>query len=212
MRKAHLTGILVVLCLWLMAPGAALAGWYAGAGAGNTDSAQNFAFDFPPSSESDDSGLGWGVFGGYDFGPTFALEINYGDLGDDYEMINILGDDERIRMDVAEIDATVIGRIKVHDRTRFFGRLGLAFWDAELAYSEPGFSSSDSDTDFDAVLGLGFEWQVADILGIRFEWKQYQNVGDEVKTDLPSATGGRLQINGTDISILGVAAAFRIGS
>lgn len=201
---------LLVLVSALLAAGTARADWYAGADVGATDGTSETGFDLLPVSETDDSGFAWSVFGAYGFGPSLALEFGYADLGDDYEARNIFGNGETTKWSATSYHVTLIGRVKVHERAHLFGRLGVAYWDVELSYAEPGFDSSACDTDADALLGAGFEWGIGRSLGLRFEWKQFQNLGDEVKTDLPAA-GDRLKLNGRDVSEVGVGLRYRFG-
>jgi OOP family OmpA-OmpF porin len=199
-----------MLMLVLLSSSLAQAEWYAGAKVGTSNMDLDAGFDFPPNTETDDSAdLTWNLFGGYNFTPKFGLEFGYGDLGDEYDLFNSFGRDEKITLDASILYVTLIGRIKVHDRVDLFSRLGVAYWDAGLDYVESGFSSSDSDADVDPVIGLGFEWHINKVIDFRFEWEQFQNVGDEVKTALPSTTGVRLELNGHDISVLGIGVTYR---
>jgi len=201
----------ILLVPALLAAGPARADWYVGADVGATDATSESGFDVLPGSETDDSGFAWSVFGGYGFGPSLALELGYVDLGDDYEARNIFGNGETTKWSAEAVQVALIGRLKVHDRVQLFGRLGVTYWDVELSYREPGFHSSDCDTDVDAVVGGGFEWELGSAFGLRFEWRQLQNLGDEVKTGLPPATGSRLKLNGRDVSVLGVGVTYTFG-
>ena len=185
----------------------AYAQWYIGGALAQAESDQGVGFDILPNSETDDStDIAWKLFAGYDFSSTFAVEFGYSDLGDEYTTFNIFGNNERTRMEVGAIHATLVGRAKVHNQVDVFGRLGLAYWNVDLDYTEPGFSSSGSDNDLDLVVGLGFAWHLNEVVGVRFEWEQFQNVGDEVKTDLPS--GNRLQLRGQDINVLAIGVTY----
>jgi len=84
----------------------------------------------------------------------------------------------------------------------------INYWNTDLDYTEPGFSSSGDDSGIDPVVGLGFEFTPADNLGIRFEWEQFQNVGDGTKTSL-GAGAGNLELNGHDVNIIGIGVTYK---
>ena len=206
--SAALSGLFVSLVVSV--PSIASAQWYAGAKVATATMDLKVGFDTLPATETDDSAdVTWGVFGGYSLSPGLALEAGYDDLGSDYDLRNTLGRSEKIVVDARAVSLTLLGRVKVHERVQMLGRLGIAYWNAELSYTEPGFGSSGSDGDVDPVVGLGFEWSVTDAVGIRFEWQLFQNIGDEVKTNLPPATGARLQLNGSDVSLLAISTLYR---
>jgi len=52
-----------------------------------------------------------------------------------------------------------------------YGKLGLAKWDGDVKYSEPGFSGSDSDSGTDIYFGVGLEKALDSQSAFRFEWE-----------------------------------------
>jgi OOP family OmpA-OmpF porin len=197
----------LVFYLFLPITNMAKAQWYVGGGLTQAEADQGLGFDRPPITETDDSTeIAWKLVAGYDFSPTFAMEFTYSDLGDEFTTFNIFGNNEKTEMDVTAIYTTIIGRNQVYDGVDFFGRIGLAFWKVDLDYTEAGFDSNDSDNDLDLVVGLGFAWHLTDLVVLRTEWEQFQNVGDEVKTNTPS--GSRLELNGQDFNVLGIGLTY----
>ena len=197
----------LIFYLFFSTTNSANAQWYVGGALTQAESDQGVGFDRPPITETDDSTeIAWKLVAGYDFSPTFAMEFTYSDLGDEFTTFNILGNDEKTEMDVSAISAAIIGRNEVYDRVYIFGRFGLAFWKVDLDYSESGFNSNDSDNDLDLVVGLGFAWHLTELVTLRIEWEQFQNVGDEVKTNIPSSA--RLELNGQDINVLAIGLTY----
>jgi OOP family OmpA-OmpF porin len=175
--------------------------WYLGVELGETDTELDIGPDFPPSFESTDDDTAWKLFAGFKFNPNFAIEAGYGDLGE-YEWKDNSAD-EKINMQFTAFYATFVGWVPVGDSVKLFGRLGYAYWSADLDYKESGFSSSGDNDDFDPVVGLGFEYQPAKQIGVRFEWEQFQNVGDETSTTLGPGSA-KIELNGQDINVVGI--------
>ncbi|MEJ2453490.1 MAG: outer membrane beta-barrel protein [Candidatus Thiodiazotropha sp.] len=202
--KRYLKHILLLSAAGLFIPTIALSQWYIGAEVGQTDTELDVGPDFPADFVSTDDDTAYKVFAGYNVSSNFAAEFGYGDLGE-YN-INDLG--SQVDLEFTAWYATLIGRVQIADRWKMFGRLGYAYWDTDLSYTEPGFSSSGSDTGFDPVLGLGFLYSPTDMLDIRFEWEQFQNVGDEVATSLGTGLGN-IELNGHDVNVVGIGVTYR---
>lgn len=198
---------LFVIALW---PCAAQGQWYIGAEVAQAESDQAIPFDFPPDTETDDSAdSAWKLFAGYRFAPHFAGELGYADLGEDYTTFNVLGSGEKTTMIVSALYASLVGTVSVSPKVDLLGRVGLAYWDVELEYEEGAFFDSGSDNDVDLLVGLGFVWNLSRALDLRFEWEQFQNVGDEVKADLPGPGNQRIELNGQDINVWGVSLTYQ---
>jgi OmpA-OmpF porin, OOP family len=202
--KRYFKHILLLSAAGMIIPSIALSQWYIGAEVGQTDTELDVGPDFPADFVSTDDDTAFKVFAGYNVSSNFAAEFGYGDLGE-YN-INDLG--SQVDLEFTAWYATLIGRVQIADRWKMFGRLGYAYWDTDLSYTEPGFSSSDSDTGFDPVLGLGFLYSPTDMLDIRFEWEQFQNVGDEVATSLGTGLGN-IELNGHDVNVVGIGVTYR---
>lgn len=190
----------VLFAASVCAPSLANAQLYIGAEVGETDTELDLGPDFPPSFESSDDDTAFKLFAGFKFSPNFALEVGYGDLGE-YDWKDDAG--EKLKMEFTAFYATLVGWVPVSDQVKLFGRLGYAYWSADIDYKEPGFSSSGDNDDFDPVVGLGFEYQPNKQIGIRFEWEQFQNVGDETSTSFGPGFG-KYELNGQDINVLGI--------
>lgn len=188
----------------LLIPSFASSQWYIGAEIGQTDTELDVGPDFPTTFTSSDDDTAYKVFAGYDISPNFAAEFGYGDLGD-YN-INDAGD--QVDIEFAAWYATLIGRVQIANQWKMFGRLGYAYWDTDVKYTETGFSSSGSDNGFDPVVGLGFQYSPSDVFDIRFEWEQFQNVGDKASTSLGAGLGD-IELNGHDVNVVGIGITYR---
>lgn len=200
------TALAIITVMGLMLPASVYAQLYIGAEIGQADTELDEGADNPPDYTSSDSDTAWKVFAGYNYSSNFAAELGYGDLGDYDIKDNTNG--AQADLNFTAWYATFIGRVQIHDRWKLFGRLGFAYWNTDLDYTEPGFSSSGDDSGIDPVVGLGFEFTPADNLGIRFEWEQFQNVGDGTKTSL-GAGAGNLELNGHDVNIIGIGVTYK---
>ncbi len=202
--KRYLKHILLLSAAGLFIPSSAYSQWYIGAEVGQTDTELDVGPDFPAGFISTDDDTAYKLFAGYNVSSNFAAEVGYGDLGE----YNINDAGNQVDLEFAAWYATLVGRVQIADRWKMFGRLGYAYWDTDLSYTEPGFSSSGSDTGFDPVIGLGFQYSPTDMFDIRFEWEQFQNVGDEVATSLGAGLGN-IELNGHDVNVVGIGITYR---
>ena len=85
----------------------------------------------------------------------------------------------------------------------------MAYWDADMRYTNFSVSDSGSDNGLDPKIGLGFEYDFpSNPLLLRFEWEQYQNVGEGTKAQLVPGTTN-LELNGQDINSLGLSLQYQ---
>lgn len=206
--KRYLKHILLLSAAAMFIPSIALSQWYIGAEVGQIDTELDVGPDYSEDVVTTDDDTGYKVFAGYNVSSNFAAEFGYGDLGE-YKF-NDIGD--QVDLEFTAWYATLIGRVQIAERWKMFGRLGYAYWDTDLSYTntytEPHFSSSRSDSGFDPVLGLGFLYSPTDMLDIRFEWEQFQNVGDEVATSLGAGLGN-IELNGQNVNVVGIGVTYK---
>jgi OOP family OmpA-OmpF porin len=69
------------------------------------------------------------------------------------------------------------GTVPLGNNFALFGKLGLAFWDAEA--SAAGFNSIEDDGT-DLTYGLGVELSLSEVMGIRGEWERLDADGDDL--------------------------------
>lgn len=203
MNRQYTFKFMIAACL-LSVPLAAGADWYVGAGVGTTNADSiDIAFDAPPAATSDDQDNGYKVFVGFAPGSNFAIEGGYVDLGEyDAQEAGVFS----AGLDTDAWYVSLVGRTNVYTNWYFFGRLGLAMWNADLAYSDFVSSSSGDDSGVDPVVGLGFEYRFSDNFFARVEWEQFQNIGQDVRATIPSGT---LELNGNDIDLLSLSIVYR---
>lgn len=120
----------------------------------------------------DSSGTGLKLYGGYRFGPHFAIEGGAVDLG------KLKGPAGSAKARGAYIDA--VGLLPVAPQWTLLGRVGLA----DVKLSTPRASERGSD----AKLGLGVQYDLSSQLSLRGEWERYdvKAFGTKPKIDLYS--------------------------
>jgi hypothetical protein len=203
-----------ILPLGVMAivPGVVYAQLYLGVGVGQTstevqavdwnytDVQEMYAIDFTDKS--------YKIFGGWRATPSFAVEFGYTDLGKYTEDYNNTVYSESAETKVTTFFTELVGNIGLGGGWKFLGKLGAAYWDAEVKYDNSvPYSDTGSGNGLDPVLGLGFEFSHkfgATTMGVRLEWEQYQNIEEGVKAQIsPERT---VTYNGMDINTFGLAA------
>lgn len=140
---------------------------YLGARAGysyNDNSCENTAI------ECDKDEAGYGIFAGYDFNRRFALELSFNDIGDSvgkYPGVTVEG---KLR----EIDLALKLSYPLYKKTRIYGKLGAAYWDAEVT----GGSVDLDDTGVRPLVGGGIEFPLSDHWTTRLEYQYIDQIGN----------------------------------
>ena len=151
----------------------AFAGGYVGAGAGQASADVCGELHALGATRCDDEDTGFKIFGGYQVNENFAVEGSYVDYGD----ITASDGEVSLKGEITAFAISGVGVIPVTEQFSIFGKLGVAFWDAEASAS--GFGSvSDDGTDLTYGVGAGFD--VTDAFGLRGEWERLDSDGDDV--------------------------------
>ena len=161
------------IALAIAMSGPVFAGGYIGAGIGLASIDVCGDLIAAGATSCDDEDTGFKIFGGYDFNENIGIEGGYTDYGE-------LTASDGITTVTAELTAFAIsgkGAIPLNDNISVFGKLGVAFWDAEASAS--GFGSADAD-DTDLTYGIGAEFDVNETFGVRGEWERLDADGEDV--------------------------------
>lgn len=208
MKKLSVAGL--VMAALFCGPGIALGQWSIGGAVGSPDADIDVAVYDPPNTHVDDSSpVSWKVFAGYAFSENFGLEAGYTDLGDEYQLLNILGYGEFITLEPSAAYITLRGSASIHDRASLFARLGAAYWSVRVNYVENSFRSSERDGDVDPTFAIGFEFMLTTRFWLQFEWEEFQNVGDDASAGRPAGAGSRIELGGHDMRTVGVGLTYR---
>ncbi len=210
--KRTLTAAIVTILLFGTA--AANAQVYVGASVGRslssndrdtfTDQFLDLGFE-SASTHSDRKDIGWRPFIGFGFGPYFAIEAAYTDLGsfNSTTTVEPAGTfDARTAIKGYELGA--VGRFPIGDRFSLYGRVGAFRGKTTTHYS--GFGSVTVFDDASeqhrqatkATYAVGAGYRITDHIATRVEWARYNDMGDFL-------TGGRRDL---DLVSLGVSYAF----
>ena len=214
MLRKLLAKFILPLGVMAIAPGAVHAQLYLGVGVGQTsmeaqavdwnytDTQERYAVDFNDKS--------YEIFCGWRATPSLAVEFGYADLGRYTENYNAPGYDLSVETKATTFFTELVGNLDLGGGWKFLGKLGAAYWDAEVNYNNnTPFSDTGSGNGLDPVLGLGFEFCrkfSATTMGLRLEWQQYQNIEEGVKIQLSPERSDTY--NGVDINTFGLAATF----
>jgi OOP family OmpA-OmpF porin len=210
-RKIVIGSVATVLTLGVSAVQAAPTnqpGWYAGINVsrsrldmGGNDIDQAFANQGITSATSlGHARTGWGADLGYRFGPHFALEGGYTDLGKfNYTSATTVPGVDSLQgtFKAHAWWLAPVGVIPLTDRWALFGKAGLTRVTADLsAGSSTGATTPSGMThgNTGSLLGLGASYDITRNVYAKLEWDRFGHVGD-------SYTTGRGEIEQVGIGI-----------
>ena len=126
----------------------------------------NEAFD--GLSDSDSS---MGLTFGFEHNPYFSTEASLVYLG------NSIHDNEGIEFstDIETLNLSLVGQAPVNQQFSFFGKIGVAFWDAELTTTDSdGARNEFDDEGADMLLGFGALLNIGNRARLGMEYTYYQ--------------------------------------
>jgi len=120
------------------------------------------------------------LFGGYRFGPHFAVEGFLANLGNHVSAaFQGWSIDASVHAEVTTVGAAVVGILPFGADSAFFGKLGLHTWNVDGTYFlqtplSPAFSAgTSSESGTDLMIGLGFDIGMAPNFALRIELESY---------------------------------------
>lgn len=207
MKNQTFAGIVGMMAL--LAGGSAFAGeemgFYAGGSVGlslyedeeDDIAASMAAAGFSGSIDTDNTDLGWKLYGGFRFNPYFGTEIGYIDLGEqsvDVSLSSPLVGNVNATAEVNGVSLTGTAGYPILPQAYVFGKLGGYVWDSNVdgglsVGATPVVSLGDDDNGVDLTFGIGGTWELVEHVKVRAEWERFQGLGDE-DTDVDLFSGG----------------------
>jgi OOP family OmpA-OmpF porin len=157
------------------------------------------------STRGDTKDFAWRAFAGYGFGPYFAIEAAYVDLGsfDATTRVDPPGT-FRARTDINGYELGAVGRLPLGERFSLYARAGAFRGKTSTRYSGDGSvevfeeEARQSKRATKPAYAVGAGYRLGDHLNTRLEWARYDDLGDTL-------TGGRVH---ADLVSVGVAYSF----
>ena len=162
--------------------------WYGGLGAGasmaNIDDARITgglaAKGFATTSLSDDErDIGYKLYGGRRFGPNFALEGGFFDLGKfGYRATTVPAGTLNGSMRVRGLNLDAVGFLPLSERLSVLGRVGTIYANTRDSFSGTGavvvLDPSPSRSALNVKVGVGLQFDVTPAFGLRLEAERYR--------------------------------------
>jgi OOP family OmpA-OmpF porin len=189
MRRSTWCVPLFALAIAQAASAADDSGWYLGAGAGLTDTADDARLGVPDvpllSGRTDDNKLSWSFAGGYRFSPHLAIELGYVDLGRiEADVGDLTGNtDARAGFGFSADGVTLalIGSFPIGKWEPYL-KAGVFHSTTELTYSGSvlgkGFGARFKGADEDALYGVGVRYAVNERVRIYLDATYFMEVGE----------------------------------
>ena len=143
-----------------------------------------FAFTAFSSNETD---VGFKLYGGYRINDNFAVELGYVDLGKfsfngtTAPAATVSG---TIKNSGVNLDA--VGILPLQNNFSLFGKIGACYNETKDSLAATGglvvTNPNPKATETDLKLGLGLQYDFTKTIGARLEWEHFRNVGDRNTT------------------------------
>jgi OOP family OmpA-OmpF porin len=148
--------------------------FYLGASAGQSDIDGSIAEGFITSGAVDGKDSGTKLYGGYRFGPNFALELAWVDLGQasysgDFFGSPVTGG----KLKETGFNASAVGLNPVNANFELFANAGLFAWEAKASDLTGGAPFSAKGDDVTLSLGIGANYYFTKNVGARIEWEHF---------------------------------------
>lgn len=142
------------------------------------------------SGTVDGKDSGFKLYGGYQFGQNFAVEMAYVDLGTATYSGTFSGSPVTGgRIDIWGLGLFAVGIWPVSSDFSLFGKLGFLSWDAKWRDVTGGTPFSGTDSGSDLAGGLGLSHSFTKNLGARLEWERFKVGGGEDFLGFSNSTG-----------------------
>ncbi len=164
-------------------------GVYVGASVGSTDFENNDIVALTANLDSKDTGVKFLV--GFEVAPAVNIELSYVDPGEtslsggagdtfilDGDAYVFLADGKLAASGNAFTVSGIYSFEAANSPLSFFGRLGVAMWEADYSISSTAGSASFSDDGSDLYYGFGLQYEVSQAVSIRAEYEMYDMEGD----------------------------------
>ena len=106
------------------------------------------------------------IFAGWRFNRFFALQLDYLDLGQSNQAINLLN----VSADTTALTPSLVGTLPLGP-VELFAKAGIAFYDLEISLDD---DVVFDESDHDGVYGAGVGFTLIDRLSLRLEYEVYE--------------------------------------
>lgn len=159
---------------------------YIGVSAGRSD----VQVDCTGASACDTTDAAYKIFGGYMFNPHIGIEGALFDLGKASGSVAVPGfGSASVKGRVRGLGVYGVAALPV-DQFAVFAKAGIAYTNAKLEVTAPGFGASDDTWKFAPVVGVGASYAFTPQIGARIEWERLRVEypgGQKENADLISA-------------------------
>ncbi|MCC7487021.1 MAG: outer membrane beta-barrel protein [Burkholderiales bacterium] len=151
-------------------------GFYLGGAVGYTSYSVDNSFVLGAGATAfatDDTDIGWKVYGGYQFHRNFAVELGYVDLGKltfngAVGAVPFAGD-----VDLKAWTVALVGSMPVSQQFDLTGKIGIYNWDANGSASTAVALAGADDKGTDGLFGLGLRYNLNKNVSLTGEWEYF---------------------------------------
>jgi OOP family OmpA-OmpF porin len=172
-------------------------GIYIGASAGTSNFDDDIATGLITSGTVDTGSSGFKLFGGYQFGEHFGVELAYVDLGKaDYSGSYFGAPVTGGKVEIWGLNMSGVGILPLNSTFAVFGKVGLFAWEAKAKDTTGGAQFSGYSSGADFSLGAGLSVRFTKNISARVEWERF------------GLTGADFDLGNADLLSLGIVYKF----
>jgi len=160
MKRIAMLAVVAILVVVAVPADGSDRGFYIGVGTGPSSfDVADFNDEFSNLYFETDN-FGVKVFGGYQFLKHLAVQVGYTDFGQiTRRETNIYYEDQSLKVSINDWDASAIGIVPLGKRASFYGKLGVAAWNADVTVDDGHTAVKESSSGTDVIFGLGFDFR-----------------------------------------------------
>jgi OmpA-OmpF porin, OOP family len=193
MKKIVLAGVIAVA----FAAAPAFAQGYVGVGVGSSAvTGVDQAVGTVTLTGGNSSKTSLKIFGGFQFTPNWAVEVQYSDLGKrDLVMRNGAAQVGSGNLNASQFGVAAVGILPLASNFSLFGKLGVSGNSSKVNLSVPaaGFAAGASENKTDLMIGVGLTYAITPSIAVRAEYEDFGK--------LSSGSGGSIRANNFSVGL-----------
>jgi OOP family OmpA-OmpF porin len=124
------------------------------------------------------------IYGGYNFNPTWGMEVGYADFGTARNVYLIGATNVSLEYNAHSLYIAGTGTLPLNKSFSLNGKLGLAANRASATASGAGITANASGNKASVLIGVGASWQFADKVALTLDYDNFGRTAQDARADM----------------------------